>query len=160
MVTILQNSQRAKEFLLKLATGQGGGAPPTGGAVSGPCVKAGFLAGKVYPNGIPVASIAAVQEFGAAIRHTTGQGTFVQTIPPRPFLRPAMQQGAPQWVEVFRKTLSTHQKGADPTQHLAAALHTTGAAMQASITRAIQAVETPPNAPATIRHKHTQKPLV
>lgn len=143
---------------------------PSSGAASTSCtasVKAGFLRGRSYPDGTPVAAIAAVQEFGAVIRKTTHRSGAVSiVIPPRPFMRAAMAQDAPKWKEVFRQALAeslaaSHQPEATRrTLHMpTTALQRTGQAMQASITRAIQAVHTPPNSPATIHHKGSDKPL-
>ncbi|MFT9399734.1 hypothetical protein [Acetobacter sp.] len=67
--------RQAQDFLAVLAQ-----------KTTSPSVKAGFLAGSQYPDGTPVASIAAVQEFGASIRH----GAHTTLVPARPFLRPAI----------------------------------------------------------------------
>lgn len=156
MVKILHNSQKTRIFLNSLIKGQ-----QVNSATSTTlCVKAGFLPSAAYPNGTPVAAIAAVQEFGAVSHHKNRQGHTVQVIPPRPFLRPAIQQDALHWVKVFQQAFTQAYGASSLTQAQNTALHATGYAMQASIVRAIQAVVTPPNAPSTVRHKHTQKPLV
>lgn len=158
MVKFLTTLSQAKTFLNTLSKGQGisgrTSAPHT------PCVKAGFLPGATYPNGTPVAAIAAAQEFGAVSHHKTGHGYAVQVTPPRPFLRPAMQQDAPHWAKVFQQAFVQNYSVLPLLHAQNAALQATGAAMQASIVRAIQAVQTPPNAPSTLWHKKTQKPLV
>lgn len=132
-----------------------------------PSVKAGFLPGTSYPDGTPVAAIAAVQEFGAVIRKPAAHGsTSHSIIPSRPFMRNAVAQDARKWKEVFRQafmeSLAANRQPDRLLQTLhapTAALQQTGQAMQASLTHAIQALHTPPNAPATIRRKGSYKPL-
>lgn len=128
-----------------------------------PSVKAGFLAGSQYPNSTPVASIAAVQEFGASIRH----GAHTTVVPPRPFLRPAQAQHQAEWHALFATSLRTALQAAPTARQKATALQNpktalqqTGLAMQSSLCTAIQAVLSPPDTTATLRHKQGHKPLV
>ena len=50
-------------------------------------VRAGFLEGATYPDGTPVALVAAVHEFGAPAKN----------IPARPFFRAAIAQNKDKW---------------------------------------------------------------
>jgi hypothetical protein len=49
--------------------------------------KAGFFSGQNYEDGTPVAYVAAIQEFGAPD----------QNIPPRPFMRPTVEDKKGEW---------------------------------------------------------------
>lgn len=49
--------------------------------------KVGFFAGQNYPDGTPVAYVAAIQEFGSP----------ENGIPPRPFMRPTVQDKQGEW---------------------------------------------------------------
>lgn len=144
--------RQAQDFLAVLAQ-----------TTTSPSVKAGFLAGSHYPDGTPVASIAAMQEFGASIRH----GAHTTLVPARPFLRPAQAQHQPEWHALFAASLrialqatARAQQKAVTLQNPTVALQKTGQAMRTNIVNAIQAVQSPPNTAATLRHKHGHKPLV
>lgn len=58
-------------------------------------VDVGFLPDATYPDGTPVAMVAAIQEFGAP-----GAG-----IPPRPFFRKMIGQNSPQWPKMLGSLL-------------------------------------------------------
>lgn len=134
-------------------------------------VKAGFFKTATEADGTPVASIAAVQEFGAVVRGRAGH-TIV--IPPRPFLRQTVATHRSAWVRLLAQELKTSLRTpnrAGDAQHALQtlvqrlstpkqALTTVGKAMQTDITQTIHQTHTPPNAPATIRHKGFDKPLV
>jgi hypothetical protein len=60
-------------------------------------VKVGFLENARYPDGTPVAMVAAIQNFGAPSRG----------IPPRPFFSDAIAQHSPQWGERFAAVLKS-----------------------------------------------------
>ncbi|MCP1246182.1 hypothetical protein NKW54_09535 [Acetobacter cerevisiae] len=142
-------------------------APPAGN----PNVRAGFFKTATEVDGTPVAAIAAVQEFGAVVRGREGHSI---VIPPRPFLRQTVATRRTAWVRLLAQELKTSlrtpgragdtrhalqtlvQRLSTPTQ----ALTTVGKAMQTDITQTIHQTHTPPNAPATIRHKGFDKPLV
>lgn len=102
-----------------------------------------------------------------------GRGGHRIVIPPRPFLRQTVAQRRNAWVrelaEALRASLRSGGAGttepplntlverlSTPTQ----ALTTVGKTMQADITQTIRQTHTPPNAPATIRHKGFDKPLL
>src|SRR5260370_1264933 len=50
-------------------------------------LRVGFLAGATYPDGTPVAMVAAIQDYGAPSR----------SIPPRPFFRNMVASKSKQW---------------------------------------------------------------
>ncbi|MCG0994722.1 hypothetical protein LHT11_05835 [Acetobacter indonesiensis] len=181
MTLILQNTTQAHALLRLLAGPSGtrqtpsGQTPATDTAIdlgaapaqNRPSVKAGFLKGSAYPDGTPMALVAAVQEYGATIRKTTHARAIVRSvIPPRPFLRNAVTQDAQKWQRIFKTTLQKSlASSGNPTtmaqtlRNPTPALHTTGQAMQASITQSLQALHAPPNAASTIAHKKSDKPL-
>lgn len=150
-----------------------------------PSVKAGFFKTATEADGTPVASIAAVQEFGAVVQ---GRGGHPIVIPPRPFLRQTIARCRNTWVrqlaDAFRVSLHTRagtsSGGAGATQSssenlqnfnillktltarasASQALTALGHSMQADITDTIRQTHTPPNAPSTVRHKGFDNPLV
>lgn len=144
---------------------------PSAPSAAPPCVKAGFFKTATEADGTPVAAIAAVQEFGAVVRGRAGH-TIV--IPPRPFLRQTVASHRIAWVRLLaqelKTSLSTPNRAGDAQHALQTlvqrlstpkqALTTVGKAMQTDITQTIRQTHIPPNAPATIRHKGFDKPLV
>ncbi|OUI90788.1 hypothetical protein [Acetobacter persici] len=150
-----------------------------------PAVKAGFFKTDREADGTPVASIAAVQEFGAVVQGRVGHPI---VIPPRPFLRQTIARCRNAWVrqlaDALRASLRTRagtsSGGAGATQSssenlqnfktllktltarasTSQALTALGHSMQADITDTIRQTHTPPNAPSTVRHKGFDNPLV
>ena len=136
-----------------------------------PSVKAGFFKTAIEADGTPVAAIAAMQEFGAVVRGRAGHSI---VIPPRPFLRQTVATRRSAWVRLLaqelKTSLRTPNRAGDTRQALQTlvqrlstskqALTTVGKGMQTDITQTIHQTHTPPNAPATIRHKGFDKPLV
>ena len=90
--------------------------------LDGKVAKAGWFTSARYPDGTPIAEIAAIQEFGAHINHpggtpyrigADGRATFVSkaegaglpvtkphaiVIPPRPFMRPTVIREEQNWL--------------------------------------------------------------
>ncbi|MDE2470685.1 MAG: hypothetical protein KGL35_18560, partial [Bradyrhizobium sp.] len=64
--------------------------------------RAGFFPAAVYESGTHVAYVAAIQEFGAPERN----------IPPRPFMRPAIEQHKAEWVQAMGKAVAASTAGA------------------------------------------------
>lgn len=62
-------------------------------------LKVGFLSGATYPDGTPVAAVAAYQEFG------TPNARF--PIPPRPFFRTMIREKSPGWPDTLATLLKT-----------------------------------------------------
>lgn len=107
-------------------------------------VRVGFLANARYPDGKPVAMIAAIQEYGAP-----GVG-----IPPRPFFRNMIADKQGEWPSAIRGLLSANDNDAVRTLDLA------GAAIAGQLRESIINTNAPPLEPSTIRRKGHSKPLV
>ena len=104
-------------------------------------VAVGFPAGKAqaYPNGTPVATVAAIHVFGMGVPQRDFMGLAIDGIKVKtqPILKAAMQAD-------------------DPDKLLNAA----GLAAQAEIQRAIIDLQDPPNADSTIEAKRSSNPLI
>jgi hypothetical protein len=107
-------------------------------------VKVGFLAEATYPDGKPVAMIAAIQEFGAP---RAG-------IPPRPFFRNMIAAKSPEWPAAMAALLKAN--GYDAFR----ALQLTGEGISGQLKQSIIDTNSPPLAQATIDRKGFAKPLV
>lgn len=113
-------------------------------------VTAGFYKEAKYPDGTPVATVAAANNFG-----TVENGGF---IPPRPFFSDVIAENKDKWVENFAKAL---QSGADEEK----AMKLVGEEMRADIIEKIDKGSYKPNAPSTQHYKatakgsHNQEPL-
>ena len=107
-------------------------------------LRVGFLEGATYPDGTSVATVAAVQNFGAPAKG----------IPPRPFFSDMVKDKSPRWSEQFAKAL----KAADYDVERALSLMGEGIAGQ--LREAIQQLTDPPLAAATVARKGFAKPLV
>lgn len=99
------------------------------GGVEGGYVNAGFMSGATYPNtGTPVASVAFWNEFGHG-------GPF--PAPPRPFMRPAVEDDSKYWAETLGKAIKYYEYDANK------ALEVTGQIMVESIQEHINNVNGP-----------------
>jgi hypothetical protein len=107
-------------------------------------VKIGFLAGSSYPDGTPVAMIAAIQNWGAP---RAG-------IPPRPFFTDMIAKRSPEWPKAIGDLLVANQYDALRTLQL------TGEAIAGQLRKQIIDTNAPALKPATIRRKGFAKPLV
>lgn len=107
-------------------------------------LKVGFLSGATYPDGKPVALIAAIQEFGAPARN----------IPPRPFFRGMVNRESNRWPVM----VGTQLKAANYDATKALAL--VGEGIKGQLQQSIRDLTEPPLAPATIRRKGFDKPLI
>ena len=110
---------------------------------SGRTLKVGFLSGATYPDGTPVALVAAVQNFGAPSRG----------IPPRPFLDQVKAAHENEWPVQLAKLI---EAGDDPVT----ALGKMGEIMKGQIQQSIRDTDSPPLKPATVRRKGFDKPLI
>lgn len=110
--------------------------------------KVGWFETAHYPDGgPPVAYVATIHEFGAPS----------QGIPARPFMRPAVVQYGPSWMELLAQGAKAIISG-NHTPHSVLEMVTLRAA--ADVAKTIQAVHAPPLKPATIARKGSDKPLV
>ena len=113
----------------------------------GMAAQVGLPKGKYYPNGMSVAEVGAIQEFGAP----------ALGIPPRPFFRPtiAAKQGA--WVKhmthAVRSVSTGNMSGAD-------VLAQVGAVIAGDIQETLAKVDGPALSAETIASKGSSQPLV
>ena len=107
-------------------------------------LKVGFLGNATYPDGKPVAMIAAINEYGAPSR--------VQ--PPRPFFRRMINAKQGEWPAAIAGVLQA--QGNDVEK----ALDIAGAAIAGQLRQSIVDLVDPPLAPSTIARKGFDKPLI
>ena len=107
-------------------------------------LRVGFLEGATYPDGTPVATVAATNEFG---RPDKGQ-------PPRPFFRTMIDENSPNWGRQIGKLLKAN--GGDSE----AALDAMGSVIKGQLQRSINQFTSPPLAPSTVAAKGFDKPLI
>jgi hypothetical protein len=107
-------------------------------------LRVGFLENARYPDGTPVAMIAAIQDFGAP---SVG-------IPPRPFFRNMIKNKQGEWPKAVAGVLKANNYDAVKT------LEITGAAIAGQLRQSIIDTNSPPLAPSTIQRKGFAKPLV
>lgn len=151
---------------------------------SAQAVRVGFLEGATYPDGTPVAMIAAVQEFGGSIpipertqdlnfkiNANTGQSRFAKadkanfaqtvtipahtvTIPARSYFRTMLDQKAPEWGSKVGKALKASDYDAKVT------LGRMGEFIKGELQGSIRDLTSPPLAASTIAAKGFAKPLI
>lgn len=107
-------------------------------------LRVGFLEGARYPDGTPVALIAAVQNFGAP---SVG-------IPPRPFFSNMVRDKQSEWGPAIAALMVEHDYDAETVLRL------TGEAIAGQLRQSIRDTNQPPLAPATIQRKGFSKPLI
>lgn len=100
-------------------------------------VRVGFLEGATYPNGTPVALVAAVHNFGRW-----------------PFFSNMIAAKSPEWGPAMAALLKANNYDALRTLQL------TGEAIAGQLRQAIVDTNSPALAPSTIRRKGFSKPLV
>lgn len=110
----------------------------------GATLRVGFLEGATYPDGTPVAMIAAIQNFGAP---SVG-------IPPRPFFSSMVAKRKGEWPKALATNLKANDYDVDKT------LRQAGAAIQGQLQQSIQDTNAPPLSPVTIARKGFDKPLI
>ena len=107
-------------------------------------LRVGFLENAKYPDGTPVAMIAAIQDFGAP---SVG-------IPPRPFFRNMIKDKQSEWPKAVADLLRANNYDAVRTLEL------TGEAIAGQLRQSIIDTNSPPLAETTIQRKGFSKPLV
>lgn len=110
----------------------------------GGTLKVGFLSGATYPDGTPVALVAAIQNYGAP---RAG-------IPPRPFFSNMVADKSPEWPKAIEGLLKSNNYDTGKTLNLA------GEAIKGQLQQAIRDFDGVPLAPATIRRKGHAKQLI
>lgn len=114
-----------------------------GRQLSGPStVRVGFLARATYPNGLPVALVAAWNEFGT------------KKMPARPFFRNMIAAKKNEWP----KGIATQLKATN--YDVRKTLELTGMAISGQLRQSIIDTNSPPLALSTIARKGHSKPLV
>ena len=106
-------------------------------------VRAGFLEGATYPDGTPVALVAAVHEFGAPAKG----------IPVRPFMRTAIAQNKGKWADQLSRAIV--ESGTAE-----AALGMVGESIKDDLRSSIRDGDWAPNKPRTVARKGFAKPLI
>lgn len=107
-------------------------------------LKVGFLEGAKYPDGKPVAMIAAILEYGAP----------KAGIPPRPFFRNMIASKSSEWPGAIAGLLKSTDFDAVKT------LQITGEAIAGQLRQSIIDTNAPPLAQSTIDRKGFAKPLI
>jgi hypothetical protein len=97
-------------------------------------LRVGFLSGSKYPNGTPVAFVAAVQEWGAP---KVG-------VPPRPFFRSMVANHKQEWPEAVAGLLKDNDYDVQRTLEL------TGEAIAGQLRTSIINTNSPPLSPTTL----------
>lgn len=105
-------------------------------------VRAGFLKGSIYPEGTPVALVAAAHEFGVPEKG----------IPPRPFMSKAMAKHKGKWSTMMAKGIA--EAGIDK------AFDQVGEEMVADIQNSIADEDWEPLNPKTVKRKGFDTPLI
>ncbi|MHB8272529.1 hypothetical protein [Bradyrhizobium sp.] len=115
-----------------------------GAVTSAESVKVGFLSSATYPDGTPVALIAAINNWGAPSR---GQ-------PPRSFFGNLIAHHSHEWGPATGELLVANEYDAAKT------LAQVGEAVSGQLRQEIVDLTEPPLAPSTIRRKGFSKPLI
>lgn len=111
-------------------------------------VKAGFIDGSTYPDGTPVAGVAAENEYGVPEKHQ----------PPRPYFRNSISEHQADWED----TIARGTRAGIPVSDL---LEVVGAQIQGDVQESISQLMNPPLSEFTIatrkeRGNDSTKPLV
>jgi hypothetical protein len=107
-------------------------------------LRVGFLENATYPDGKPVAMIAAIQEFGAP----------EVNIPPRPFFRNMIAAKSDEWAPAIGHLLPQNDYDAPKVLALA------GEAIKGQVQQSIRDTNSPPLSPVTVEKKGFDKPLI
>jgi hypothetical protein len=115
----------------------------------------GFLEGATYPDGKPVAAVAAFNEYGRMVRTKGADGmeeSYFQL--PRPFFRRMIADKKAEWPAGVALQLKKN-KG-----DVAKTLEVTGVAIGGQLQQSIRDLVSPPLAPSTVERKGFDKPLI
>ena len=110
----------------------------------GGTLKVGFLSNATYPDGKPVAMIAAFNEYGVPSRN----------IPPRPFFRNMVARRSSEWPSEIEAQLKSTNYDARLT------MNRTKEVIKGDLKLSIRDTNDPPLAPSTIKRKGFDKPLI
>jgi hypothetical protein len=107
--------------------------------------KVGWFESATYPDGTPVAYVATIHEHGSG------------PIPARPFMRPAVAQYGPEWMDLLGQGAKAAMAG---TVSPEAVLEAVTLRAAGDVGKAIRAVTSPGLKPMTIARKGFEKPLI
>lgn len=107
-------------------------------------LRVGFLEGATYPDGTPVALIAAIHDFGAP----------AAGIPPRPFFRGMIKDKHSEWPRVIIAALKTSDND------MSTALNIVGEHVRGQLQDAIRNFSGVPLKPKTVARKGFDKQLI
>lgn len=113
-------------------------------AGDGGTLRAGFLENATYPDGTPVALVAAVNEFGRP----------EQNQPPRSFFRTMIAEKQKGWPRALGALAKSNDYDIDKT------LGQMGEGIKGQLQESIRQLDSPPLAPVTVARKGFDKPLV
>ncbi|SDR17611.1 hypothetical protein [Paraburkholderia tuberum] len=113
-------------------------------------LRVGFLEGATYPDGTPVAQVAALNEFG----HTVAADEGEYFVLPRPFFRNMIHENKAGWGAALGAVLKSTGYDVDK------ALATMGLGMEDQLQESIRQLTSPPLAESTIARKGFDKPLI
>lgn len=105
-------------------------------------IRVGFFENSKYPDGTPIAYIAAIQELGYG------------PIPPRPFMRPAKEANSSKWAKGIASGIRSVIAGQTTLDY---ALEKVGMVAAGDVRKAIKAVTAPPLAESTVRARQRRK---
>lgn len=100
-------------------------------------VAVGWFESARYENGTPVAAVAAYQEFGVSSR----------SIPPRPFMRPTVNEKKPEWRDLAARGAKAMLMNGESATSV---LDKIGFQIEGDIAATISRIESPPLSPITI----------
>lgn len=120
-----QNPKAFETLLLNLAE------------LAGKELNVGWFAGNKYESGYNVAAAAAGNELGIASR----------SIPPRPFMRPAIAHNKQKWLETAARGAKVILRGTETTETVLGKL---GSQISGDVQQAIEDVTAPPLSPITL----------
>ncbi|AKM48198.1 hypothetical protein [Edwardsiella sp. EA181011] len=103
-------------------------------------LKVGFIDGRAYRNGMPIATVAAIQEYGDPANN----------IPARPFFRKAIWANESAWNEQIANGI----RNGEPVHYVLSSL---GERVVGDVVSSIAQLMDPPLSPVTIKRRRTRK---
>jgi hypothetical protein len=128
--------------------------------------KSGWFETAKYKTGMPVATIAYINEFGALtgraqiagiLQGGESKGHRAVYIPPRPFMRPTVAAKGAEWMALLERGAAVVLTGGMTAHDV---MEQVALKAAADVAKTITEVMEPPNAPSTIKRKGFNKPLV
>lgn len=107
--------------------------------------KVGWFESAHYPDGTAVAYVATIHEFGT------------EHIPARPFMRPAVQDNGPEWMQLLGQGAQRAAEGSISARDV---LEMVTLKAAGDVAKKIEAVTSPALSPVTIKRKGKAKPLI